>query len=53
MNTFRQTNSLSKKSIKSFGAKKWVPFQFEDPLNMKSLLSSEEHMIMESARDYA
>jgi hypothetical protein len=45
--------SIIPKPVSSFASKKWIPFQFEDPLNLKSRLSSEEIMIMESARDYA
>ena len=40
-------------AVRRFGVTKYVPFNFEDALNLKSQLTEEEIMVMESARNYA
>jgi glutaryl-CoA dehydrogenase len=46
----KMTNLFSNNLTKMFSAK--VKFNYEDPLNLNSLLTEEEGLIMKSSRDY-
>jgi glutaryl-CoA dehydrogenase len=49
---FKSVNSSLHKSSSKFFSSNKILFDYEDPLNLKSLLKEEENMIMNSARDY-